>query len=50
MEFVDSTHMCAHRPDAMADLRFQKLTARKFWRHFGDHFLIMAVKEMGGSR
>ena len=45
VEFVDSTYMCANREEVTPGLDFQRLTSRAVFRHFGDHFLILAIKQ-----
>lgn len=45
MEFLDTTYMRAHRPNARTDLRFQKRTTHTFYREFGDHLLLLARKQ-----
>lgn len=45
VDFVDTTYMCAHRRNSMTDLDFQKKTAHRIFRDFGDHLLILAHKK-----
>jgi ubiquinone/menaquinone biosynthesis C-methylase UbiE len=43
--FWDTTYMCAHRTGSGTDLNFQRNTARKIIRNFGDHLLLLARKK-----
>ena len=44
VDFVDTTYMRAHRDGSGTTLGFQRNTARPFFKHFGDHVLILAHK------
>ncbi|MDD4869219.1 MAG: class I SAM-dependent methyltransferase [Kiritimatiellae bacterium] len=43
--FWDTTYMCAHRIGSGTNLNFQRNTARKIIRNFGDHLLLLARKK-----
>lgn len=43
--FWDTTYMCAQKDNSGTDLYFQRNTGRPFFRHFGNHLLLMAVKK-----
>lgn len=43
--FWDTTYMRAHSEGSHTNLSFQRNTARSFFRHFGDHILILALKK-----
>lgn len=47
VDFVDTTYMCAHGGHRNTTLAFQRNTARPFFRHFGDHLLVLAHKNAG---
>lgn len=43
--FWDTTYMCSHRTGSGTDLNYQRNTARRFVRNFGDHLLFLAIKK-----
>jgi SAM-dependent methyltransferase len=43
--FWDTTYMCAHRPGSTTRLDYQRRTGHWFWRHFGDHVLMLVRKQ-----
>ena len=45
VDFWDTTYMCAHREASQTNLKFQRNTTHPFFRHFGDHLLILAHKK-----
>jgi SAM-dependent methyltransferase len=45
VEFWDTFYMCAHRQGSTTTLDFQRNAARPFFRHFGDHVLMLARKQ-----
>jgi len=45
VDFWDTTYMCAHRQDSTTTLEFQRNTERPFFRNFGDHLLLLAIKK-----
>jgi SAM-dependent methyltransferase len=44
VDFWDTTYMCAHRQGSVTDLAFQRNARHPFYRHFGDHLLMLATK------
>lgn len=42
--FLDTFYMCAHR-SGQATLQFQRNSARPFLKWFGDHILLLAIRE-----
>ncbi|MDI6774062.1 MAG: class I SAM-dependent methyltransferase [Verrucomicrobiota bacterium] len=45
VDFWDTMYMRAHRHGATTDLAFQRKTAHWFYRHFGDHLLLLAHRK-----
>ncbi len=45
VDFWDTTYMCAHRDGSSTTLSFQSNAGHPFYRHFGDHVLILAHKK-----
>lgn len=43
--FWDTTYMCAHRPGSRTGLDCQRYAGSPFFKHFGDHFLLLARKK-----
>lgn len=42
VDFWDTTYMRAHRSGSATDLKYQRNAAHWFFRHFGDHLLLLA--------
>lgn len=45
LEFWDTFYMCSHREGSVTDLNFQRLCKHSFFKHFGDHILLLAYKK-----
>ncbi len=45
VDFWDTTYLRAHREGAGTDLAFQRRTAHPFFRHFGDHWILLAHRQ-----